>query len=191
MGDKVSQGLGDRAAGSRQRRRRRGAAGGRKAAAKPTSARDGGKPAPAAAPALATPPAPASGHAGAPVAPPAVAPGTGAAKHPDAGQHAEVLVLGCGPGRLHRRLPRRRPRQEGRAGRALPALGGVCLNVGCIPSKALLHAAKVIADAEEWAHIGLSFGKPKIDLDGAAQVQGRRGGQADRRASASLAKRAR
>ena len=42
-------------------------------------------------------------------------------------------------GRLHRRVPRRRPRQEGRAGRARPTLGGVCLNVGCIPSKALLH----------------------------------------------------
>ena len=47
-----------------------------------------------------------------------------------------------------------------------PKLGGVCLNVGCIPSKALLHAAKVITDAEEGAHMGLSFGKPKVDLDG-------------------------
>ena len=47
-----------------------------------------------------------------------------------------------------------------------PRIGGVCLNVGCIPSKALLHAAKVITDAEEGPHLGLSFGKPKIDLDG-------------------------
>ncbi len=44
-------------------------------------------------------------------------------------------------------------------------LGGVCLNVGCIPSKALLHTAKVITEAEETAQHGLSFGKPNIDLD--------------------------
>lgn len=44
-------------------------------------------------------------------------------------------------------------------------LGGVCLNVGCIPSKALLHTAKVITEAEETEQHGLSFGKPKIDLD--------------------------
>ncbi|QAU24744.1 dihydrolipoyl dehydrogenase [Dyella sp. M7H15-1] len=44
-------------------------------------------------------------------------------------------------------------------------LGGVCLNVGCIPSKALLHAAAVIDEAEAMAAHGVSFGKPKIDLD--------------------------
>jgi len=44
------------------------------------------------------------------------------------------------------------------------ALGGVCLNVGCIPSKALLHAAKVIDDAAFFADHGVKFGKPKIDL---------------------------
>lgn len=44
-------------------------------------------------------------------------------------------------------------------------LGGVCLNVGCIPSKALLHTANVITEAEETAHHGLTFGKPDIDLD--------------------------
>jgi dihydrolipoamide dehydrogenase len=46
-----------------------------------------------------------------------------------------------------------------------PVLGGVCLNVGCIPSKALLHAAKVIEDAESMAANGIEFGTPKIDLD--------------------------
>jgi dihydrolipoamide dehydrogenase len=46
-----------------------------------------------------------------------------------------------------------------------PTLGGVCLNVGCIPSKALLHVAKVITEAEEMATHGVSFGKPKINLD--------------------------
>ncbi|WP_266180625.1 dihydrolipoyl dehydrogenase [Dyella humicola] len=44
-------------------------------------------------------------------------------------------------------------------------LGGVCLNVGCIPSKALLHAAAVIDEAEAMAAHGVSFGKPKLDLD--------------------------
>lgn len=44
-----------------------------------------------------------------------------------------------------------------------PVLGGVCLNVGCIPSKALLHAAKVIDDAAAMADHGVNFGKPKID----------------------------
>ena len=46
-----------------------------------------------------------------------------------------------------------------------PTLGGVCLNVGCIPSKALLHMAKVITEADEAGHAGITFGKPKIDID--------------------------
>ena len=45
-----------------------------------------------------------------------------------------------------------------------PVLGGVCLNVGCIPSKALLHAAKLIEDAESMAACGIEFGAPKVDL---------------------------
>ena len=44
-------------------------------------------------------------------------------------------------------------------------LGGVCLNVGCIPSKALLHAAKVIEEAEEMGAHGIAFGEPQIDLE--------------------------
>jgi dihydrolipoamide dehydrogenase len=47
-----------------------------------------------------------------------------------------------------------------------PMLGGVCLNVGCIPSKALLHAANIIADAEAMAEHGVRFGKPEIEADG-------------------------
>ncbi|HEV7610863.1 MAG TPA: dihydrolipoyl dehydrogenase [Steroidobacteraceae bacterium] len=46
-----------------------------------------------------------------------------------------------------------------------PMLGGVCLNVGCIPSKALLHAAKVIEDAADMASSGIVFGPPQIDRD--------------------------
>ncbi len=44
-------------------------------------------------------------------------------------------------------------------------LGGVCLNVGCIPSKALLHAARVVSEAEEMSSRGISFGEPSIDLE--------------------------
>ena len=46
-----------------------------------------------------------------------------------------------------------------------PVLGGVCLNVGCIPSKALLHAAKVIDEAQDFGAHGIAFAAPKIDLD--------------------------
>ncbi len=45
------------------------------------------------------------------------------------------------------------------------SIGGVCLNVGCIPSKALLHTAQVLNEAAEFADIGVSFNKPEIDLD--------------------------
>src|SRR5580693_1848557 len=43
--------------------------------------------------------------------------------------------------------------------------GGTCLHVGCIPSKALLHVAKVITDARDAAHLGVTFAAPKIDFD--------------------------
>ena len=46
-----------------------------------------------------------------------------------------------------------------------PVIGGVCLNVGCIPSKALLHAAKVITEAEEMSHFGVTMSSPQIDID--------------------------
>ena len=54
-----------------------------------------------------------------------------------------------------------------------PVLGGVCLNVGCIPSKALLHAAKVIEDAHDMEACGISFGKPTIDLNQLRAWKGR------------------
>src|SRR5205807_2543893 len=44
--------------------------------------------------------------------------------------------------------------------------GGTCLHVGCIPSKALLHSAKLITDAREAVHVGVKFAPPEIDLDG-------------------------
>ncbi len=50
-----------------------------------------------------------------------------------------------------------------------PQLGGVCLNVGCIPSKALLHAARVIEEAESMARHGIRFGRPEIDTESLRQ----------------------
>ena len=76
---------------------------------------------------------------------------------------AEILVLGAGPGGytaafraadLGRRVVLVEPHAN---------LGGVCLNVGCIPSKALLHAARVIDEAAEFAAHGIDFGEPAID----------------------------
>ncbi len=78
--------------------------------------------------------------------------------------HAEVLVLGAGPGGYTAAF---RAADLGRQVVLIeryPTLGGVCLNVGCIPSKALLHAAKVITEAEEMSEHGISFGPPKIDI---------------------------
>jgi dihydrolipoamide dehydrogenase len=122
---------------------------------------------PSAAPPAPAQPAPSPAHAaGGPTAAPAVAPGTGAAKHPDANFHADVLVLGSGPGGYTAAFRAADLGKNVVLVERYPRLGGVCLNVGCIPSKALLHAAKVITDAEEGSHLGLSFGKPKIDLDG-------------------------
>ena len=76
-----------------------------------------------------------------------------------------VVVLGSGPGGYTAAF---RAADLGRNTVLIerhPTLGGVCLNVGCIPSKALLHAARVIDEAAHAADIGISFGKPKIDLD--------------------------
>ncbi|MFW2589710.1 dihydrolipoyl dehydrogenase [Sagittula sp. SSi028] len=80
--------------------------------------------------------------------------------------HAEVVVLGSGPGGYSAAF---RAADLGKSVVLIEKhdrLGGVCLNVGCIPSKALLHMAKVITEAEETAEHGLKFGKPEIDLDG-------------------------
>ena len=79
--------------------------------------------------------------------------------------HAEVVVLGSGPGGYTAAF---RAADLGKKVVLIEkdsSLGGVCLNVGCIPSKALLHAAKVITEAEEMGDHGISFAKPQIDLD--------------------------
>ncbi|WP_026295431.1 dihydrolipoyl dehydrogenase [Methylophilus methylotrophus] len=77
----------------------------------------------------------------------------------------QVMVLGSGPGGYTAAFRAADLGLKVVLVERYPTLGGVCLNVGCIPSKALLHTAKVITEAEETQHHGLSFGKPNIDLD--------------------------
>ncbi len=78
---------------------------------------------------------------------------------------AEVLVLGSGPGGYTAAFRAADLGAKVVIVERYPSLGGVCLNVGCIPSKALLHAAKVIAETKEMAENGVSFGEPTIDTD--------------------------
>ncbi len=77
----------------------------------------------------------------------------------------DVMVLGSGPGGYTAAF---RAADLGKSVVLIErysTIGGVCLNVGCIPSKALLHTAKVITDAEDTSSHGVSFSKPDIDLD--------------------------
>ena len=79
--------------------------------------------------------------------------------------NCKVLVLGSGPGGYTAAFRAADLGQEVILVERYKRVGGVCLNVGCIPSKALLHAAKVIDDAESMSAHGISFGKPKIEID--------------------------
>ena len=79
--------------------------------------------------------------------------------------HAEVLVLGAGPGGYTAAFRAADLGKKVVLVERFPTLGGVCLNVGCIPSKALLHVARVLTEAAEVAHAGIEFGKPKVSLD--------------------------
>src|SRR5438270_814038 len=77
--------------------------------------------------------------------------------------HAEVVVLGAGPGGYTAAF---RAADLGKSVVLVerwPTLGGVCLNVGCIPSKALLHAAKVISESHDMAAHGIAFSTPTLD----------------------------
>jgi len=110
-------------------------------------------------------PAPAPPAASAPAVSAAPAAPARTSGRPDEELHAEVLVLGAGPGGYTAAF---RAADLGRQVVLVDSrgpLGGVCLNVGCIPSKALLHAAKVIADTREMAAHGIRFGPPSVDLD--------------------------
>lgn len=78
--------------------------------------------------------------------------------------HAGVVVLGAGPGGYTAAFRAADLGQQVVLIERYPTLGGVCLNVGCIPSKALLHVAKVITEAGEARHHGITFGKPDVDI---------------------------
>ncbi|MCB1385365.1 MAG: dihydrolipoyl dehydrogenase [Nitratireductor sp.] len=109
------------------------------------------------APAAAEPPKPAAAASPAAITATGTASGRGDI-------HGEVVVLGSGPGGYTAAF---RAADLGKKVVLIekdPTLGGVCLNVGCIPSKALLHAAKVITEAEEMEHHGVGFGAPKVDV---------------------------
>jgi len=83
----------------------------------------------------------------------------------DADVQAEVVVLGSGPGGYTAAF---RAADLGKKVVLIEKesnLGGVCLNVGCIPSKALLHVAEVIDEAKEFSEFGVEFKKPKIDIN--------------------------
>jgi dihydrolipoamide dehydrogenase len=79
--------------------------------------------------------------------------------------HAQVLVLGSGPGGYSAAFRAADLGLDVILVERHATLGGVCLNVGCIPSKALLHVAKVMDEAAESASHGVTFGEPQVDLD--------------------------
>ena len=78
---------------------------------------------------------------------------------------AEVVVLGSGPGGYTAAFRAADLGKKVVLIERYQSIGGVCLNVGCIPSKALLHTAQVINEAAEFHEIGVAFNKPEIDLD--------------------------
>ncbi len=99
----------------------------------------------------------------------AASPEAPASAPPDPGggvDRIDVVVLGSGPGGYTAAFRAADLGLRTVLVERYASLGGVCLNVGCIPSKALLHLARVIADGEEAAGQGIRFGEPEIDLDG-------------------------
>ncbi len=83
----------------------------------------------------------------------------------EADLNVQVLVLGAGPGGYTAAFRAADLGRKVALVERYSALGGVCLNVGCIPSKALLHTADVINEAAELSHMGVTFAEPKVDLD--------------------------
>ncbi len=107
------------------------------------------------APAAAPPP---------PAAAPVAAPTAGAYAG-GADVECEMLVLGAGPGGYSAAFRSADLGMKTVLVERYPTLGGVCLNVGCIPSKALLHTAAVMDEARAMARHGIEFGPPRVDLD--------------------------
>jgi dihydrolipoamide dehydrogenase len=98
---------------------------------------------------------------------PGAAPETEAPGPPstDGAYDAELVVIGSGPGGYTAAFRAADLGLKTILIERHEPLGGVCLNVGCIPSKALLHAARVVAEAEEMSAHGIKFSKPKVDLN--------------------------
>ena len=137
-------------------------------ASTPTSASAAAAPTPAPVPAgtaVPTVPAVVAAAAVAPAAVAATAPVVELGPVAGTDRHAKVLVLGAGPGGYTAAFRAADLGLEVTLVERWPVLGGVCLNVGCIPSKALLHAARVVDEAQAMAGHGISFGPPQIDLD--------------------------
>ncbi len=80
-------------------------------------------------------------------------------------ERKEVIVVGGGPGGYTAAFRAADLGKKVTIIERYPTLGGVCLNVGCIPSKTLLHLSEVIEQAKESEELGLSFGEPKIDIE--------------------------
>ena len=108
-------------------------------------------------------PAPAPTAAPSAASTPAPAPAGSTGRKPDL--ECALLVLGAGPGGYTAAFRGADLGLDTVLVERYPNLGGVCLNVGCIPSKALLHAAAVIDEAAHASEYGVSFGAPKIQLD--------------------------
>ena len=117
-----------------------------------------------------------AGAIGPPAAGSGVAPTSGAAQkvttpaatsgpEPAADREVQLLVLGAGPGGYTAAFRAADLGLKVTLVDRWPTLGGVCLNVGCIPSKALLHAAKVIDEARAMSAHGVVFGAPQVDFD--------------------------
>ena len=130
----------------------------------------GPAPAPAPAPALAAAAAPTQTAAAVPAqaaaaaTPPAVAAPPAASYAGAADLECDMLVLGAGPGGYSAAFRAADLGMKTVLVERYPTLGGVCLNVGCIPSKALLHVAAVMDEASHFADLGIEFAAPKIDL---------------------------
>jgi dihydrolipoamide dehydrogenase len=107
--------------------------------------------------------APAAKPAASPAPPPAAVPAA-ASYAGGADIECDLLVLGAGPGGYSAAFRAADLGMKTVLVERFPTLGGVCLNVGCIPSKALLHVAAVMDEASHFADLGIAFGKPQVDL---------------------------
>jgi len=110
-------------------------------------------------------PAPVTPSPAAPAAPATSAPKPALGTGKPADIECRIVVIGSGPGGYTAAFRAADLGLDTVLVERYDTLGGVCLNVGCIPSKALLHAAALIDEAAHSDDIGISFGKPKIDLD--------------------------